>query len=117
MILQWLLGGGLNGISKQLRGAYQDRLNAKNDEARIAADVTISQLEARQAVLARGGMFTPLVQALWAAPFIAYNAKIIVWDKMLGFGVTDPLGPFESDIGMIIVGFYFLTTGVRSLLK
>ena len=51
------------------------------------------------------------MQAAWAAPFIVYNAKVIIWDKVLKLGVTDPLGQFEQNIGMIIVGFYFLATG------
>lgn len=110
------LGGGLGN---QLRRAYQAKLDAKNDADRLAADVTIKSLEAR--VMAQtqgqGAWLSKAVQAAWAAPFIIFAWKVIVWDKVLGWGVTDPLGPLETDIGRIIVAFYFLTTGVHSIVS
>ena len=114
-ILKWVTGGGLSGITAQLRGAYQDKLNATNDADRINAEIKIAQLEARQGVLVSGGKMTAMVQFLWAAPFIIYNAKLIVWDKVLGLGATDPLSPALYDVQTIIVGFFFLTAGLRSL--
>ena len=114
-VLKWVTGGGLSGIAAQLRGAYQDKLNATNDAERIAAEISIAQLEARQRVLASGGKITALVQFLWAAPFIVYNAKLIIWDKVLGWGVTDPLSPALYDVQTIIVGFFFLTAGLANL--
>lgn len=110
------LGGGLGN---QLRRAYEAKLNAKNDADRLAAEVTVKPLEAR--VMAQtqgqGAWLSKAVQAAWAAPFIIFAWKVIVWDKVLGWGVTDPLGPLETDIGRIIVAFYFLTTGVHSIVS
>lgn len=45
-LLTQLLGGGL---ADQLRRAYEARLNAQNDEARISAEVEIARLENRLA--------------------------------------------------------------------
>lgn len=111
-----LLGGGL---ADQLRRAYEAKLNAKNDSERIAAEMTISQLEARVEAQTKGSgaWMSKAVQAAWAAPFVIYAWKVIVWDKVLGWGVTDPLGPLETDIGRIIVGFYFLTVGVGTVVE
>lgn len=44
MLLKWLLGGGLSGIVRELRGAYADRRNATNDADKIAADERIDTL-------------------------------------------------------------------------
>ncbi len=118
-IIRWITGGGLSGVASELRQAYKDKLDAQNDEQRIQADITIKQLEARQNALIEGQMswISKVVQAAWAAPFIIYNAKVIVWDKVFKLGVTDPLGQFEQNIGMIIVGFYFLTTGATVAIR
>lgn len=118
-ILSWITGGGLNGLASQLRLAQQDKLNAANDEERIAAEVEIQQLQSRQQALisGKGAWISNVVQALFAIPYIVYNAKVIVWDKVLGLGVTDPLGPHETNLGLIIVGFYFLTVGVKSTIR
>lgn len=112
-LLKWLTGGGLSSIAAELRQAHADKLKAQTDQDKLAADVKISQLEARQAALVQGqgSWISKAVQAAWAAPFILYIWKLVVWDKILKMGATDPLGQFEQNIAMIIVGFYFLTTG------
>lgn len=45
-LLAKLLG---SGVADQLRRAYEARLTAQNDEARVAADVQIARLQARLA--------------------------------------------------------------------
>ena len=112
-LVGWIMGGGLSGIAEQLQIAHQNRLQAQTDEQKLAADIAIKQLEARQNALihGKGAWISKAVQAAWALPFIIFNFKVIVWDKVLGLGVTDPLGQFEQNIGVIIVGFYFLATG------
>lgn len=106
----------LNGVLGDLKDAYIAKQAAKNDRERIHAEQRIARLEARKQVLLRSSPTSSIVQAAWAAPFIIYNAKIIVWDKVLGWGVTDPLGPFETNIGYMVVGFYFLSISGRSLI-
>lgn len=118
-ILGFVTGGGLQSITSELRGAYADKLAAANDEDRIAADVTINQLEARQAALisGKGAWVSKAVQAAWATPFIIYDAKLIIWDKVLKLGATDPLSDDLMKIQMIIVSFYFLTVLVNKRQK
>lgn len=113
-LLTSLFGGG---IPDQLRRAYESKLKAKNDSERIAAEIDIARLEARQASHAIGGRWITLIQILWALPFVAYNAKLIVWDKMLGWGVTDPLSPELYQLQGIIVGFFFVTTTIRAVVR
>lgn len=109
-----LLGGG---IGDQLRLAYEAKLKAKNDSERLAAEVDIARLEARQASHAIGGRWITLIQIAWALPFVLYNGKLIVWDKMLGWGVTDPLSPELYTLQSVIVGFFFVTTTFRAVVQ
>lgn len=44
VIGKWLLGGGLSGIVRELRGALADRRNATNDAERIKADERVASL-------------------------------------------------------------------------
>ena len=118
-ILTWIAGGGLNSILGKIESAYEAKLAAQNDSERIAAEQRIAMLEAqRDSVLAaqanRAGQF---VRAAWAAPFIIYNAKLILWDKVLGLGATDPLSPQLVQIQMVVLGGYFLFTTARVFRK
>jgi hypothetical protein len=113
-LLASIFGGG---IPDQLRRAYEAKLNAQNDAERIAAELQIARLEARQASHAIGGRWITLVQLAWALPFIVYNAKLIIWDKVLGWGVTDPLSPELYTLQSVIVGFFFVTTTIRGLVR
>ncbi len=113
-LLTSLFGGG---IPDQLRRAYEAKLNAANDADRIAAEVQIARLEARQASHAIGGRWITLIQIAWALPFVIYNGKLILWDKVLGWGVTDPLSPELYTLQSVIVGFFFVTTTIRGLAR
>lgn len=113
-LLLSLFGGG---IPAQLRQAYEAKLAAANDAERIAAEVQIARLEARQASHAIGGRWITLIQIAWALPFVIYNAKLILWDKVLGWGVTDPLSPELYMLQNVIVGFFFVTTTIRGLAR
>lgn len=110
-LLAWLTGGGLAAIGKEINRAYQAKLDAKNDAERIEAEKQIAVLEARQAVLIaeQGNWLTRWIRPAFAFPFVVYDAKIVVWDKVLGLGVTDPMPPEFWHLHMVIVGAYFLT--------
>ena len=110
-ILKWLTGGGIAGIGEQLNKAYQAKLNAQNDQQRIEAEMTISQLTARQAVLfaEQGSWMTRWIRPAFAFPFVVYDSKIIIWDKVLSLGTTDSLSPEFWQLQMIVFGAFFLT--------
>ena len=109
----WLLKlvSPISAIAKEIARVKTVAENGKTDQARIAARERVSTLEAelvaRQANRALGGRMTAWVQFVWAAPFILYNAKLIIWDKMLKLGVTDPLSGDLMDLQLRIVTFYF----------
>lgn len=95
------------GLLDKLADAYKAREEAKTDAERIAADVEIARLQERQANRALGGRITAWVQAAWAAPFIIYDWKLLVWDKVLGAGVTDDLSADLMTMQLRIAMFYF----------
>lgn len=110
-ILTWLSGGAIEAIGGQITRAYEAKLSAENDEARIDAQKHIAVLEAQQSVLIADhrSIITRWIRPAFALPFIIYNFKIVVWDKVLGQGVTDPLSPQYWQLQMIVFGAYFLT--------
>ena len=100
-------------IANELIEARARQLDAKTEQDRIAAEVLILQLETRQSVLIaeQGSWMTRLIRPLFALPFIIYNFKVIVYDKVLGLGITDDLSASYWQLQMVIFGAYFLTRG------
>lgn len=116
-ILSWLTGGGLKFIASELRQAHRDRLEAQTDTAKLAADERIAQgLHALEAQTRGRWTWLPkLVRGLWDAPLILYLWKLVVWDKMLGWGATDPLGQFEHMVATAALSFYFVDATLSRL--
>ena len=110
-ILSWLTGGGIKAIGAELRGAYEARLRATNDHEKLQAEQNIARLEAQQAVIIaeQGRWLTAWVRPLIALPFVLYLWKLILWDKVLGWGSTDDLSPNLWNMMTVIIGAYFLT--------
>ena len=119
-ILANLIGGPIiNGLI----GAYKAKLEAGNTSERIAADLAARELAveqrerevASQVVIAeQGRWYTALPRPLFAFAFIIYVWKVVVFDKVLGWGTTDPLSGDISQWAMIVLTAYF---GGRSLEK
>lgn len=109
----------LRTISGDLKEAYQSKLEAKNDAERIAADERIAILEARKSTIlaAQSDPMERWVRIGWALPFVAYNAKLLVWDKMLEWGTTDPLSPELASIQMTVLGGYFILATAKVIRK
>lgn len=109
-ILLGFLGGPLKSISNDIKEAYQSKLNAANDAERVAADERISKLESRRDVIL-AGQSSPTERWIrfgYALPFVLYNAKLVIWDKVFALGVTDPLGPELAQISSIVLAGFFL---------
>ena len=110
-ILSWLTGSGIKAIGGELRAAYEAKLTAQTDAAKLAAEETIARLEAQQSILLaeQGRWLTAWVRPAIAFPFVLFLWKIIVWDKVLGYGTTDNLSPELWNLMMVVMGAYFLT--------
>jgi hypothetical protein len=122
-ILTWL-GNLLGGpFAKAAVDAYRAKLTAENTDNKIAADLAAKELAldqrerelATQIVIAeQGRWYTALPRPLFALAFIIYVWKVVVWDKVLGWGTTDALNGDVAQWAMIVLTAYF---GGRSLEK
>lgn len=109
-IFGWLSGGIIGQIGKELRGAYEAKLNAKTDKAKLAADQSIATLQAQRDVLLReqNSKLTAWIRPAFAGVLFVYVSKVVIWDKVLGLGVTDDLSPEFHNILWTVLGAYFL---------
>jgi len=110
-ILSWITGSGFSDITKELISAYENKSKAQNDVERIEADKQIAYIQARQSLLIaeQRSYATHWIRPTFAFLFIIYDAKIILWDKVLNLGTTEPLSPAFWQLQMFIFGAYFLT--------
>jgi hypothetical protein len=46
-----------------------------------------------------------------------YFAKLLVWDKVLGFGTTDALAGFAAITANLVVSFYFAKRGFENVAR
>jgi hypothetical protein len=107
-----LIGGPiLNGLIE----GYKAKLDAANTHERIAADLAAKHIEAEIAarqhasaiiIAEQGRWYTAIIRPLLALPLIIYFWKVIVWDKVLDLGGTDPLTGMVSDWAGTIVTAY-----------
>lgn len=113
--LSWLtsfLGGS---IVSSLVSAYQAKLAAGNDANKIAADLAAqkAQLDLQKeqieqtSLMSEEGRWGPFIRWGFAAPFVVFNAKAIIWDRMFHWGFTDPLSPELLCLEQVIIAAYF----------
>jgi hypothetical protein len=121
MAILSFLGGP---VVKGLIEAYQAKLKAGNVETKIAADLAASEIAAQttetQAITQYriaeiGHWYEP--DKLMAYCVALYFGKLLVWDKMLGLGTTDPLAGFASTTANLVVSFHFAKRGFENVAK
>jgi hypothetical protein len=115
-VLTWL-GNLLGGpFAKAAVDAYRAKLAAENTSERVAAELAArelavaqreQELRVRLLVAEQGNWITRWVRPLWAAPFVLYTWKVVVYDKVLALGTTDALGGFVATLAVTIAGAYF----------
>jgi len=121
--MMWLVNLITGPLFNTALKAWQAKLAAGNETERLAADLAAKELllEARarelstQVLLAeQGRWWTALPRPLFAYIMVSYFGKVVVWDKMMGMGVTDPLtGNVGEWAGWIMMAYF----GGRSVEK
>lgn len=101
----------LGRIADRIADVQEAKAAAQTDREKLRANIALRQLEARQAILLAESKhrLTRWIRPAMAAPFAIYIWKVVVWDKVLGWGVTDPLDDRMWWIATTVVGAYFLT--------
>jgi hypothetical protein len=120
LIFQFLGGP----VAKALVSAYQAHLIAVNADNVTAADLAAKEIAAQTAEI---NATTQLkiaeighpweIEKLFAYITLIYYAKLIVWDKVLGLGVTDPLGGWVLWAANLVIGFYFTKRGFENVAR
>lgn len=116
-----ILLGLIDPISKITNKIIDLRIqqaNAETERQRIQAGEEVSKLQAQRDVLVAesGSKINALIRILFAAPCAIYINKLIVYDKVLGWGSTDDLSPNLWWLLLTVVGFYFVQS-IASIIK
>jgi len=119
-ILSFIGGPVVSGLIK----AYQAKLAAGNTSEKIAADLATSEIAAQtaetqaQSQLKIAEIGHPFeVEKLFAYVTLLYYSKLLIWDKVLGLGSTDPLTGWALWAANLIISFYFLKRGLENVAR
>jgi hypothetical protein len=121
MTILSFLGGP---VIKGLIDAYQAKLKAGNVESKIAADLASTEIAAQVSesnaitkyrIAEIGHWYEP--DKLIGYSVAIYFCKLLVWDKVLGLGTTDPLAGFASVTSNLVVSFYFAKRGFENVAR
>lgn len=121
MTLLSFLGGP---VVKALIGAYQAKLAAGTNDSKIAADLAATEIAAQTAETNAVAQLRVAELGRWYEPdkvmgycVSAYFGKLLIWDKCLGLGSTDPLAGFAATTANLIVAFYFAKRGFENVAR
>jgi hypothetical protein len=121
MTLLSFIGGP---IVKSLIDAYKAKLAAGNTSEKIASETAAGEIAAQVAetnaimryrIAEIGHWYEP--DKIMGYAVALYFAKLLIWDKVLGLGVTDPLGGFAATTANLVVVFYFGKRGFENIAR
>lgn len=111
-------------VIKSLIDAYNARLKSGNVNNRIAADLAANEIAAQISEANAIQQYRIAEIGRWYEPdklmgyFVAaYFGKLLIWDKVLGLGTTDPLAGFASVTSNLVVSFYFAKRGFENIAR
>jgi hypothetical protein len=121
MAILSFLGGP---VIKGLIDAYNAKLKAGNVDSKIAADLAATEIVAQTAETNAITQFRIAELGHWSEPdkimgymVAVYLGKLLIWDKVLGLGVTDGLQGFAATSANLIVSFYFVKRGFENVAR
>jgi hypothetical protein len=111
-------------VIKGLIDAYSAHLKAQSADAATAANLAGKEIAAQ--VSETNAIMQYRISELghWYEPdklmgycVALYFSKLLVWDKILGLGTTDPLAGFASVTSNLVVSFYFAKRGFENVAR
>lgn len=121
MTIIGFLGGP---VIKGLIDAYQAKLKAGNTSEKIASDTAAGEMVVQTAEIKAQNEYKIASLGHWYEPdkimgyaVAVYFAKLLVFDKVLGLGSTDPLAGFAEVTANLIVAFYFAKRGFENIAR
>lgn len=122
---KWFFGGGLTKLGQIGVDLYRTKLDAENTtEAKVAdlasrslaLDQREAEINASVVVAEQGNWATRWVRPMWAAPFVIWTWKVVVWDAVLNMGTTPDLKGTPATLASIIAVSYFGSRGLEKLI-
>lgn len=124
MFWSWLasfLSGPLLGKALD---AYKAKLAAGNTSEGVAADLASKEILLQQREYELQTQYRIAEIGHWYEPdkimgyaVAVYVAKLLIYDKVLGLGRTDPLNGWIETTANLIVAFYFAKRGFENIAK
>lgn len=121
MAILSFLGGP---VIKGLIDAYNVKLKAGNVDAKIAADLAATEIAAQVSETNAILQYRTAEIGHWYEPdklmgylVAIYFAKLLIFDKVLGLGTTDPLAGFAATTSNLVVSFYFAKRGFENVAR
>lgn len=110
-VAKWLPTGILQPILSYL----EKKADSKTERTRLYLNEIIETRKVKRDILVaeQANWWTSMIRPLMAAPIIIYMWKVVVWDKVLGLGVTDPLTGSIGEWAGAIVAAYFIARPVE----
>ncbi|EAQ34497.1 hypothetical protein NB311A_12167 [Nitrobacter sp. Nb-311A] len=123
-VLSWLASLLTGPLLNKALDAYKAKLSAGNDADRIAADLATRELAVQQREIEVQSEYRVAALGHWYEPdklmgyaVAVYVGKLLIYDKVLGLGSTDPLGGWIETTANLIVGFYFAKRGFENVAR
>lgn len=122
----WMTVIGFIGgpVIKGLIDAYKARLAAGHTSEKIASETASAEIAAQVSEANAIMQYRMAELGRWYEPdklmgyFVAvYFGKLLVWDKVLGLGTTDPLAGFAAVTANLVVSFYFAKRGFENIAR
>jgi hypothetical protein len=120
LIFQFLGGP----VAKALIEAYHAKLENETKDNKIAADLAGAEIAAQVSETQAITQYRIAELGHWSEPdklmgyFVAaYFGKLLIWDKVLGLGTTEPLAGFAAVTANLVVSFYFAKRGFENVAR
>lgn len=123
-IFTWLASLITGPLLNKALDAYKAKLSAGNDADKIAADLATRELAVQQRETELQTQYRIASLGRWYEPdklmgyaVAVYVGKLLIYDKVLGLGSTDPLGGWIETTANLIVAFYFAKRGFENVAR
>lgn len=113
-----IISGAVEAYKARLKSVDNDNQRALELlQKEVDADIAARAEATRLLIAEQGHWYTAAIRPLFAAPFVIFAFKVVVWDKVLGLGVTDALDPNMWGVFQTIVISYFGATAVERVTR
>lgn len=123
-LLTWLASFLTGPLLQSGVDAWKAKLQSDSDKDKIAADLAGRELIVQQREIELQTQYRIAELGRWYEPdklmgyaVAVYVGKLLIYDKVLGLGSTDPLGGWIEVTANLVVSFYFAKRGFENVAR